>query len=231
MNAQSNVPLCPASVPLQQLTSGSITLTNFNRNQQSYTYNYEKDVQNVDKMVASVSMNSFNAQIDKAISFSIEKNKDSRTGFAFSFRTATNNHWKNMRLGFVISDRTDIELGSATYNSLNSQNSGALTYQLQQKWKHFERLQVATFLTSFQGVSDSGSIGYLITKYHIQNSQLQVFFKEESQTRIEQISLDLVIFDPFNPNLRFQHRQLTDTFISSTQMGYLPPALTHEKRM
>ena len=137
MNAQSKVPLCPTSVPLQQLTSGSITLTNFNRNQQSYTYNYEKDVQNVDKMVASVSMNSFNSQIDKAISFSIEKNKDSRTGFAFSFRTATNNHWKNMRLGFVISDRPDIELGSATYNSLSGQNSGVLTYQLQQKWKHF----------------------------------------------------------------------------------------------
>lgn len=59
-------------------------------------------------MLASVSMNSFNAQIGNAMSFSIQKNKSSNTGFAFSFKTAANNQWTNMRLGFVISDRTDI---------------------------------------------------------------------------------------------------------------------------
>ena len=59
-------------------------------------------------MVASVSMNSFNAQINNAMSFSIEKNKNRHTGFAFLFKTSTNSLWKNMRLGFVISDRSDI---------------------------------------------------------------------------------------------------------------------------
>ena len=85
-------------------------------------------------MVASVSMNSFNAQINKAMSFSIEKNKNSRTGFAFSFKTSTNNQWKNMRLGFVISDRSDIELGSATFSSVSSNSAGVLNYKLQQNW-------------------------------------------------------------------------------------------------
>ena len=108
MNSESKKPLCPTPVPLQQLTSGSITLSNFNNDQQEYVYNYEQEVNNVDKMVASVSMNSFNAQINNAMSFSIEKNKNRHTGFAFLFKTSTNSQWKNMRLGFVISDRSDI---------------------------------------------------------------------------------------------------------------------------
>ena len=176
----------------------------------------------MDKMMASVSMNSFNAQITNAMSFIIEKTKDSRTGFAFSFNTTANNRWTNMRLGFVVTDRKDIELGSSVFSG--GQNK-QLSYQLQKNWKHEERLQVVVFLTAFSGVSQSGSIGYLITQQSIQNKMLTISIWEEGQTKISRVSLDLVIFDPFNPDMRFQHKQLTDTFVSSILMGNLPPVL------
>ena len=53
-----------------------------------------------------------------------------------------------MKMAFVVTNRPDIELGSATYDA---SSQGVATYKLNNQWEDTSRLQVVTFLTGFAG--------------------------------------------------------------------------------
>jgi hypothetical protein len=177
-------------------------------------------------------MNSFNAQVQNSISFSIKKTTSSVRGFSFSFEASGNNQWNNMKLTFVVTDRPDIELGRAVYDAASADSqAGVLRYTLRSNWSDVQRLQLVPFLTEFSGESASGSIGYLINSHYATGTVLSINYQAQSNTRINKLAVDLVLFDPLSQSLRFQHRQITDTFLSSLQIGYLPAPLEREQRL
>lgn len=175
-------------------------------------------------------MSSFSVQFSNSVSFSIQKTENRGTGFNFSFESGSNNQWSQMKLAFVVTNRPDIELGSASYDA-SASSQGVVTYRLKNQWEDSSRLQVVTFLTGFTGGSNTGAIGYLITGHSITNNLLNISLKFQTNTRITRLTLDLVILDPFNSDLRFQHRQIVDTYVSSTHVGYLPAVQPKEQRI
>lgn len=175
-------------------------------------------------------MTSFNAEIKNTMSFIIEKTAIGITGFVFAFTTKSNNLWTNMKLSFMISSRADLELGSVSYQG-STVSTGSASYALQRQWDNIERLQVVSFLTAFEGQSNSGSIGYWITGQKIRNNVLVIQFTAEEGSSITKLTLDLVVFDPFSRALRFQLREITSTFLSSTERGSLPDVVEREERI
>ena len=237
MNKTSNVPLCSGPSSYGQLSSGQITINSAGNGASQYTYTYSQSLTSIDRSLASVSisstnigMNSFNVQFSNLVSFSIVKSQNKGTGFNFTFESMGNSRWSSMKINFVVSDRTDIELGSAVYDSSLS-SEGIVRYGLKNQWEDSSRLEVVAFLTGFEGASNSGSIGYLITAHQITNNVLTLTLKFQANTKVTKLALDLVILDPFNSALRFQHRQIVDTFVSSTQISYLPPVQPKEQRI
>jgi len=115
MNQTSKTPLCGASSS-SQLTSGQITLNSAAGSNQ-YTYTNSQTLNSLQQSVASVSMSSFSVQFSNSVSFSIQKTENRGTGFNFSFESGSNNQWSQMKLAFVVTNRPDIELGSASYDA------------------------------------------------------------------------------------------------------------------
>lgn len=146
-----------------------------------------------------------------AISFKIQKIKSNQTGFSFEFRTDSNNQWANMRLSFLSTRRTDLEIGiisnyiGATTFDLTSGlgTPGYLTYPIKHPWSNFDSLKIVTFLSAFTGKSRGPSIGFLITEQYVQKNILIIKYSAQQNTSISKITLDIVIFDMFNRVLRF----------------------------
>ena len=170
-------------------------------------------------------MNQFNAEINDAMSFSIKKTQANATGFSFLFSGTTSNKWNDIKLSFLLSSRPDIELATAGFVSEGGARGGEIKYNLKKNFSKSGKLEILSFLTGFSGRSSSGSIGYLINNQFVIANSLIINFSAEDNTLITNLNLDIILFDPLNSRLRFQHRQLTTTFISAMQIDYLPPAI------
>ena len=159
------------------------------------------------------------------MSFSIKKTQTNTTGFSFTFSGTTSNKWNDIKLSFLLSSRPDIELATAGFVSERGARGGEIKYNLKKNFSRSGKLETLSFLTGFSGRSNSGSIGYLISSQSVAANILIINFSAEDNTLITNLELDVILFDPLNPRLRFQHRQLATTFISAMQIDYLPPTL------
>lgn len=168
-----------------------------------------------------------------AISFNIQKTKSNQTGFSFEFRTDSNNLWNNMKLNFLSTTRTDLEIGiihdylGATTFDLSSKlgTPGYVTYPLRQAWNNLDSLKIVTFLSAFTGLTSGSSIGFLITDQYIQKDILIFKYSAQQNTTISKITLNIVIFDMFNGAFRFEYGLFTETFLTSTKTTSLPPVI------
>ena len=122
-------------------------------------------------------------------------------------------------------------MGSIVYNSSNwRERTGHLTYTFKSSWRDPEALQIVTFLTGFSGYTKGNALGYTIKNQNVQDKLVILSFALRPYTTITSMSFDVIIFDPFNPVIRFEYGHFTQTYLSSFKTIHLPDSVDGERR-
>lgn len=148
----------------------------------------------------------------------ITTNKVTGTEANFKIALNQNANWKQLRINFLSTTRTDLEIGSVAAVPGDSPlaDTFSLKYSFKNKWSESDLLKYKVFLSGFDLGSDANIIKIYLEKTDITESALMLRFTTKgTQTRINGLNVDVVIFNAYNPAFRYAEGVISQNFLKT----------------